>query len=67
MLAYSGTSPDLYNMVHDVSFLSAGGNDYPFNIFREAGIDLSSDGTYEQAFGLLKRLIDEMELLVKRL
>lgn len=49
-----------------IEYLSAGGNDYPMNILRDAGIDFSDDKTYENAFGQLEELIDELEVLVDK-
>lgn len=49
-----------------IEYLSAGGSDYPANILKKAGIDFSDDKTYERAFGQLKQLIDELEVLVDK-
>ena len=45
--------------------LKGGGSDYPLNLLNNAGIDLSSDNPYQDAFSELKWAINELEKLVK--
>ena len=46
-------------------FLKAGGSDYPTNILKIAGVDLTEDAPYEIAFKEMKWALDELENLIK--
>lgn len=46
------------------TLLSSGGNDYPTNILKKAGIDLTQNTVYEQAFAVFKQTLDELEKLI---
>ncbi len=45
------------------NFLKAGGSDYPVNILKEAGVDLTTNQPYELAFNEMKWALDELEKL----
>lgn len=47
-----------------LEFLKAGGSDYPLNILRKAGVDLSTPQPVEETFGVLAELVDRLETLV---
>lgn len=47
-----------------LSFLKAGGSDYPLDVLKEAGVDLSSPEPVEETFDVLAGLVDRLEGLV---
>jgi oligoendopeptidase F len=47
-----------------LTFLKAGSSDYPLEVLKAAGVDLTSSGPVEQTFGVLSRLVDRLEQLV---
>jgi oligoendopeptidase F len=49
-----------------VEFLKAGGSDYPLETLRRAGVDLASPEPVEQTFGVLARMVDRLEALVRK-
>jgi oligoendopeptidase F len=50
-----------------LAFLSAGGNGYPLDILKKAGVDMTTPAPYEAAFKRFEELVSEMEKIVKRL
>ncbi len=46
-------------------FLSSGGSDYPIQILRNAGIEMETSETVENALKVFKQLVDEYEILAK--
>jgi oligoendopeptidase F len=50
-----------------LTFLSSGGNDYPINILKKAGVDMSSEDPYKAAFKRFGDYITEMENITARL
>lgn len=48
-----------------LDFLRAGGSDYPLNVLKTAGVDLSVPDTVESTFEVLAGLIDRLESLVE--
>jgi oligoendopeptidase F len=50
-----------------LAFLSAGGSDYPLNILKKAGVDMTQPEPYDAAFGYFGALVSQMEKLVKKL
>ncbi|MFU0826882.1 MAG: Oligoendopeptidase F [Lachnoclostridium sp.] len=46
-------------------FLSGGGSDYPINLLKKAGVDMSTKEPIRQALELFGKLLDEMEELMK--
>lgn len=47
-----------------IEFLSAGGSDYPNNILKKMGVDLSTDAPYKEIFGEMKWALEEMKKLL---
>jgi len=47
-----------------LSFLKSGGSDYPLNLLKQAGVDMTSTEPIEKALGVFKELLDEMEELI---
>ena len=50
-----------------LEFLSAGGSDYPLEILKRAGVDMTRPEPYEAAFKRFGAIVSEMEGLVKKL
>ena len=48
-----------------IEFLSSGGNDYPNEILKKMGVDLTTDAPYNEIFGEMKWAISELKKLVK--
>lgn len=46
-----------------VKLLQAGGSDYPYVLYRQAGIDLATPGPYAALMARMSKLIDEIERL----
>ena len=46
-----------------MGFLKSGGSDYPINILKKAGVDMSSPKPIEQAMQVFAEVLDEMEKL----
>lgn len=49
-----------------INFLKAGGSDYPVNILKSAGVDLTTDQPYDIAFKEMKWALDELEKLSEK-
>ncbi|WP_337896609.1 M3 family metallopeptidase, partial [Mesomycoplasma ovipneumoniae] len=49
------------------NFLSKGGSDWPSEILKQAGVDLSDPEMYRQAFSVLESQIDEYIRLSKKI
>lgn len=47
-----------------LGFLSAGGSDFPLNILRRAGVDMTSPEPVDRAFATLSDLVDRLEAIV---
>lgn len=47
-----------------IGFLSSGGSDYPANILKGIGVDLTTSTPYENAFGEMKWALSELSQLV---
>lgn len=47
-----------------LEFLASGGSDYPLNLLKKAGVDLTSSQPVEKALDFFNRLLDEVEELV---
>ncbi len=49
-----------------LGFLSAGGSDYPIDVLKRAGVDLTTPAPVETTFGILARYVDRLEELTNR-
>lgn len=47
------------------AFLSAGGSDYPIEILKQAGVDMTNDQYLVRAFGVFEQRLDAIEKLLK--
>jgi oligoendopeptidase F len=50
-----------------LTFLSSGGNDYPINILKKAGVDMTQEDAYKAAFKRFGDYITEMEKITAKL
>jgi len=50
-----------------LGMLKSGGKDYPINILKEAGVDMTTKDPYEKAFKRFDNLVSEMEKIMERL
>ena len=48
-----------------IEFLSSGGNDYPNEILKRIGVDLTTDGPYNEIFGEMSWAIKELKKLIE--
>jgi oligoendopeptidase F len=48
-----------------LGFLKAGSSDYPIEILRKAGVDMSTPRPIQDAMDLFSQLLDELEKLLK--
>jgi oligoendopeptidase F len=46
------------------NLLRAGGSDYPYNLLRNAGVDLATPGPYQAVVARMNAIMDEMEQLM---
>jgi oligoendopeptidase F len=47
--------------------LSSGGKDYPLNLLRNAGVDMTKPEAYNAAFANFDKLVGQMETLYNKL
>ena len=47
-----------------IRFLSSGSSNYPIELLKEAGVDMSTKEPVNQALALFKELLDQMEELM---
>ena len=47
-----------------LTLLSAGGSDYPYELYKRAGIDMATPGPYRALAARMNRLLDEIEALL---
>lgn len=50
-----------------IKFLSAGGSDYPINLLKQAGVDMTNTEPFELSMKKMNRVIDEMEKILDRM
>lgn len=50
-----------------LGMLKSGGKDYPINLLKEAGVDMTTKEPYEKAFKRFDNLVSEMEKIMTRL
>ena len=47
-----------------IGFLKSGNSDYPINVLRKAGVDMTTSEPVDKALGLFSQLVDEMDKLI---
>jgi oligoendopeptidase F len=50
-----------------LEFLSAGGSDYPIDLLKKAGVDMTTSGPFELTMKKMNRVMDEMEKILDRM
>ena len=50
-----------------LEFLSAGGSDYPINLLKKAGVDMTTSQPLELTIKKMNRVMDEMEVILKKM
>ena len=48
---------------HFLDMLRAGGSDYPYDLYKRAGIDMATDAPYKALVARMNRIMDEIETL----
>jgi len=49
-----------------LNFLSAGGSDYPIDVLKKAGMDLTSSEPFAKTMDVMERAMDEIERILKK-
>ncbi len=49
-----------------IEFLSSGGSDYPINLLKKAGVDMTTAQPFELTMKKMNRVMDEMEKILER-
>jgi oligoendopeptidase F len=49
-----------------IEFLSAGGSDYPIELLKKAGVDMTSGEPFDKTMTVMNRTMDEIEAVLKR-
>ncbi|MCF7955522.1 MAG: oligoendopeptidase F [Phycisphaerae bacterium] len=49
-----------------IAFLSAGGSDYPVELLKNAGVDLTTSGPFQQTMDSMSRAMDEVERILDK-
>ncbi|MFW6284782.1 MAG: oligoendopeptidase F [Bacillota bacterium] len=62
---YEMVKEDPANIQKHMDLLKSGGNDFPMNQTRRAGLDLTDKETFQAVTNRLKTLLDELELALK--
>jgi oligoendopeptidase F len=47
-----------------IEFLSSGGSDYPINLLKETGVDMTTSAPFDKTMAVMNRTIDEIERLL---
>ena len=50
-----------------IELLSSGGSDYPINLLKKAGVDMTTSAPFELTMKKTNRVIDEMERIIARM
>ena len=48
-----------------MKFLSSGGSDYPLEILKKCGVDITDKKTLENAFNLFENILNELKELIE--
>jgi oligoendopeptidase F len=49
-----------------LDFLSAGGSDYPINILKKAGVDMTSPEPFQKTLDSMVRAMDKIERILEK-
>ncbi|MEX2115866.1 MAG: oligoendopeptidase F [Bacteroidota bacterium] len=61
------TSGDGTTLRRYMEFLSSGGSDYPINLLKKAGVDMTTSQPFELTMKKMNRVMDEMEKILTKL
>jgi len=50
-----------------IEFLSSGGSDYPINLLKKAGVDMTTSKPFELTMKKMNRVMDEMEIILNKM
>lgn len=50
-----------------IAFLSAGGSEYPIDLLKTAGVDMTTDAPFTKAISLMNKIMDEVEALLDKM
>ncbi len=65
-LAEEVNSGDKAAVKRYLDFISAGGSDYPVEILKKAGVDMTTSGPFEKTMVTMNRTMDEIEAILSR-
>ncbi|MBN1464341.1 oligoendopeptidase F [candidate division KSB1 bacterium] len=51
---------------HYISFISAGGSDYPIKILKKAGVDMTTADPFDKTMAKMNRVMDEIEKILQK-
>jgi oligoendopeptidase F len=49
-----------------LAFLSAGGSEYPIDLLKKAGVDMTSEEPFDKAIASMNKVMDEVEAILKK-
>ncbi|MCK4716258.1 MAG: oligoendopeptidase F, partial [Candidatus Marinimicrobia bacterium] len=49
-----------------IEFLSAGGSDYPINLLKEAGVDMTTSEPFDKTMKMMNWAMDEIEKILAK-
>jgi oligoendopeptidase F len=49
-----------------IEFLSSGGSDYPIELLKKAGVDMSTSEPFEKTIASMNKVMDEIEVILKK-
>jgi len=49
-----------------IKFISSGGSDYPINLLKEAGVDLTTSEPFQKTMAAMNRTMDEIERILAK-
>lgn len=49
-----------------IKFLSAGGSDYPIDLLKKAGVDMTSPESFEKTMTVMNQIMDEIEAILEK-
>lgn len=65
-LAEKVMSGDADALKHYIDFLSAGGSDYPIELLKKAGVDMTTSAPLEKTIGSMNKVMDEIEKILDK-
>jgi oligoendopeptidase F len=65
-LAEKVMSGDKNALANYIEFLSAGGSDYPIELLKKAGVDMTTSDPFEKTIASMNKVMDEIEVILKK-